>query len=162
MSISTYLPGDPRLEINSQVASTCLDGIKEIFKENKLPSDSYSIIMLAISISTEKSFWIPDLNCLEKFKNSGKEKRQILDYVRLSDKQLAFLYAETIEKEGIENGIDFHQASKLWATWAEEGLKILYCRYFKDYNVSNDIYEILDEIFDIRPNSTDNNFAELD
>jgi len=147
MTLASYIPGDPRLSISESVANGCLDIIREILKNENLPDDSYLIIMTAISLWRErKDHGILDFECIDKF-NGGKGERQILNYKRLSDDHLAFLYSEAIKEVGIDKAMDFKEVSKLWSSWAEEGLKILYCNYFKKYYARKDIGYLLDNIF---------------
>lgn len=146
MSIEAYIPGDPRLSINEQVAKICLDEIRDALKQEGIQDDSYLIIMTAIAIYREKKeHGIPDYDCIQLI-GKGKGERQILNYKRVSDEHFAFLYSETINELGLERGLDFKEASKLWAQWAEEGLKILYCNYFKRYYKKHDIGQFLDKI----------------
>jgi hypothetical protein len=146
MTLASYIPGDPRLSISESVAHGCLDNIRGTLKNENLPDDSYLIIMTAISLWRErKDHGILDFECIDKF-NGGKEERQILNYKRLSDDHLAFLYSEAIKEVGIDKAMDFKEVSKLWSSWAEEGLKILYCNYFM-YYARKDIGYLLDKIF---------------
>lgn len=139
MTIASYLPGDPRLSISEEVASKCLDEIREAFKDEGLTDDSYLIIMTAIALFKEKkSHGIPDYQCHNSFEGK-KGTRQILNYKRLSDEHLAYLYAEAIKEVGTEGALDFKRISDLWSHWVEEGLKIMYCdyylRYYKQYGI---------------------------
>lgn len=146
MSIASYIPGDPRLSINEDVAKNCLDQIREALKEEGLNDDSYQVVMTAIALFREKKeHGIPDYNCIQSLGNT-KGDRQILNYKRLDDEFLAFLYSEAINELGPEKGLDFREASRLWAHWAEEGLKILYCNYFLKYYKRHDVSQFLGKI----------------
>ncbi len=151
MSLENYIPGDPRLSINEGIASECLDNMRRALGEEGLSDDSYHIIMTAIALYREKKGdVIPDYQCMEKF-DGIKGTRQILNYIRLKDEYLAFLYSEAIKEFGpdhIADILDFKKVSGLWSKWAEEGLKILYCNYFLKYYRKHDIQEFLDKICD--------------
>ena len=146
MSIASYIPGDPRLSINEEVAKKCLDPIRDALKEDGLKDDSYQVIMTAIALYREKKeHGIPDYNCIQSIEIK-KGDRQILNYKRLDDEFLAFLYSEAINELGLEKGLDFKETSRLWEHWAEEGLKILYCNYFLKYHKRQDVSQFLDKI----------------
>ena len=147
VTIASYLPGDPRLSINEDVASNCLDKMRETFKEEGLTEDSYLIVMTAIALYRErKNHGIQDYNCHSSFEGK-KGMRQILNYKRLTDEHLAYLYSEAIKDVGIEGALDFKRVSDLWSYWVEEGLKIMYCDYFSKYYHQYNIGYFLQKLF---------------
>lgn len=151
MSLENYIDGDPRMSINEGVAKECLDKIRDALNDEGLPDDSYHIIMTAIAVLREKKVGvIPDYECINKF-DSTKGTRQILNYIRLKDEYLAFLYSEAIKElapDNIDGILNFKKVSELWSKWAEEGLKILYCNYFtKYYHRKGDIHDFLNKIY---------------
>ncbi len=151
MSLESYIPGDPRLSINEGVADECLDEIRKALKYEGLNDESYYVILTAIALFREKrGDVIPDSECMGKF-DGIKKTRQILNYKRLNDDYLAFLYSEAIKEfspDNMNDIFDFKKVSDLWSKWAEEGLKILYCNYFKKYYRKHEIQEFLDKIYD--------------
>lgn len=147
MAISSYILGDPRLSIDEEVANTCLDQIREALKEEELTDDSYLIVMTAVSLYREKkNHGIQDYNCHKNFEGK-KSTRQILNYKRLSDEHLAYLYSEAIKEVGVDGIMDFKRISELWSLWVEEGLKIMYCDYFQKYYSSHDLSRFLQKLF---------------
>ena len=147
MTIAAYLPGDPRLSINEEIASKCLDVIRQTFKDEGLTEDSYLIVMTAIALYREReNHGMQDYNCHGLFEGK-KGTRQILNYKRLSDEHLAYLYAEAIKEVGIEGVLDFKKVSELWSQWVEEGLKIMYCDYYLKYYLGNSIDYFLKRLF---------------
>lgn len=147
MAIASYLPGDPRLSINEEVASKCLDEMREAFKEEGLTEDSYLIVMTAIAIFREKkNHGMQDYNCHNHFEGK-RGMRQIFNYKRLSDEHLAYLYSEAIQEVGVDAVLDFKRVSELCQSWAEEGLKIMYCDYFLKYYSKHDMGHFLQKLF---------------
>jgi hypothetical protein len=147
MTIASYLPGDPRLSISEEIASKCLDEIRETFKNEGLTEDSYLIVMTAIALYKEReNHGMQDYNCLKSFEGK-KGTRQILNYKRLSDEHLAYLYAEAIKEVGIDGALDFKKVSELWSHWVEEGLKIMYCDYYLKYYPGHGIEYFLQKLF---------------
>lgn len=151
MSLESYIRGDPRLSINVKVA-TWLDEIRDALKEERMDDDSYHIIMTAVALFKEKRAGdIPDYDCMHSL-DSTKGTRQILNYKRLSDDYLAFLYSEAINEFGpdkLDKLYEFKELDSLWSKWAEEGIKILYCNYFRKYYRKHDVMEFLDKICDV-------------
>lgn len=148
MGIASYIQGDPRLSISEDVASICLDKIREVLKDEGLTEDSYLIIMTAIAVYRgKKDYGIQDYKCHSGFEGK-KGARQILNYKRLSDEHLAFLYSEAIKEVGIEGILDFKHISELWSHWAEEGLKIIYCDYFQKYSAGYDVKNFLNKLLE--------------
>ncbi len=149
MAIASYIPGDPRLSISEEVANICLDKIRDALKEEGLTEDSYLIVMTAIALYRERiNHGVQDYNCLNSFEGK-KGMRQILNYKRLSDENLAYLYSEAITEVGIEGITDFKQVSELWSEWAEQGLKIMYCDYFQKYYSSHDMSHFIKKLFNL-------------
>lgn len=147
MTIASYLPGDPRLSINEEIASKCLDEMRETFKNEGLTEDSYLIVMTAIALYKEReNHGVQDYNCHRSLEGK-KGTRQILNYKRLSDEHLAYLYAEAIKEVGIEGSLDFKKVSELWSHWVEEGLKIMYCDYYLKFYPGNGIDYFLQKLF---------------
>lgn len=151
MSLESYIPGDPRLSINESIAEECLDKMRNALGNEGLNNESYYVILTAIALfRKKKGDVIPDYECMEKF-DSIKKTRQILNWKRLNDDYLAFLYSEAIKEFSLDNIndiFDFKKVSDLWSKWAEEGLKILYCNYFQKYYRKGEIQEFLDKIYD--------------
>ena len=148
MTIASYLPGDPRLSISEEIASKCLDVIRETFKNEGLTEDSYLIVMTAIALYKEReSHGMQDYDCHSLFEGK-KGMRQILNYKRLTDEHLAYLYAEAIKEVGIDSALDFKRVSDLWSYWVEEGLKIMYCDYYLKYYPGHGIDYFLQKLFD--------------
>lgn len=152
MSIESYIEGDPRMSINTNIKEKCLDPIREAFKGEGGSVDAADIILLAISIyKNSGSEGMPNVDCIESFANTGG-KTQVLNYIRMSDDHLAYLFAESIVDMGIDKGLDFRLASQKWEEWAEEGLKILYCNYFAKYYSQSDHAEFFKRIYDLTKN----------
>jgi hypothetical protein len=136
-SIGSYIRDkfhDPRLYISEIIAQECLDKMELSLKNSGIDLDHADLIILAISIYRKIKKGGKDRELIyrqdcEKIYSKGP-KRQILNYVRMDEEHLAYLYAAAIEEFGIENISDFGMLSKKWEEWAEEGLKILYCNYF--------------------------------
>lgn len=153
MSIESYIPGDPRMSIDANIKEQCLDKIRDAFREDGINADASDIVILAISIFRDsKKYSIDDIKCIDSIaKNDGKT--QILNYKRMGDEHLAFLYAESISELGIEKGIDFAVASKKWEEWAEEGLKMFYCNYFEPLHNPLHRPEFFDKIYGLATKS---------
>lgn len=149
MGIASYIEGDPRLSISEDVASICLDKLRDVLKDEGLTEDSYLIIMTAIAIYREKkNHGLQDYKCHNNFEEK-KGVRQILNYKRLSDEHLAYLYSEAIKEVGISGILDFKHVSELWSKWAEEGLKIIYCDYFQKYYSGQDMKLFLNNLLNL-------------
>ncbi|MFP3257207.1 MAG: hypothetical protein RXO36_05365 [Candidatus Nanopusillus acidilobi] len=130
--------GDPRMSLDETIFYECLNKMEEELKKDGISVEHADLIVLAISIyekENKNGITTIDVECEKNFRK-GK-KIQVLRYNAMDDEYLAYLYSLAINKIGVKNIFDFKKISEEWEKWAEEGLKILYCKYFIQYYTTN-------------------------
>ncbi len=147
--------GDKRLFINTEIKEKCLDVMRDKLKEGGVQVEAIDLVLLGIAVlAKEDSNGIMPQDC-RNIGNNNSDKTMIISLNRLSDEQLAALFALAITKLGSANVIkDVGGAVELWQKLGEDGLKKLYCQYFLDFGSSNpDILGFFDNIFYLLRNS---------
>lgn len=123
--------------VNRQIAENTLDKMSEAFRSLGLQMRLTDILMAAIVLDREADIIVKaNSNCGE-MEGSTKDRRGIIRFNELGERNLSYLFAMAIKEIGIDNIADFGKVTALWESWADNGLKIMYCNYFTEYFASS-------------------------
>ena len=119
--------------VNRKIAVECLDKMQESFSEEGIKVTLTDILLLAVSMARRDGRAGKLIaNCISDDADP-KDRRGIIRFTEIGEKNLAYLFSEAIDEIGAENAIDFAAVASLWEKWADDGLKILYCNYYSRY-----------------------------
>ena len=119
--------------VRRSVAVGCLDKMSDGFNQMNLHIPLNNILVVAVSMARRNSGLHDNIPACIDDDNKPQDRRGIIRFVELGEKNLAYLFAEAILEVGTKRSSDLAELISLWEKWADEGLQILYCGYYSEY-----------------------------
>lgn len=134
--------------VRRSVAEGCLDKMSEGFKRMKLQTQLKDILVVAVAMARRNNGSHDNIPACIGDDNKPQDRRGIIRFAELGEKNLAYLFAEAVFEVGTKKATDFAEVISLWEKWADEGLQTLYCGYYSKYFSSSprQFFELLLEL----------------